>query len=112
MNYLPSKELLSEVLGHKVWKVLGCNMGTLRYCIYPNKGDEPSEYIFPINIYKLAHKCKEWAKNKGYVIGTDLDKVNVWSIKERIIINHFEVYFEDYLEFEIKACQWILENKD
>ena len=64
-----------------------------------------------VNIYELAHMCKEWAFKKGYMIGTDLDKVNVWSIKERIIINHFEVYFEDYLEFEIKACQWILENK-
>ena len=64
-----------------------------------------------INIYELTYKGKVWAKNKGYVVGTDLDKVNVWSIKERIIVNHFEVYFEDYLEFEIKACQWILDNK-
>jgi len=60
----------------------------------------------------LSNKCKAWAFKKGYVVGTDLDKVNVWSIKERIIINHFEVYFEDYLEFEFKACQWILDNKE
>ena len=99
-----SKELLSEVLGYKASYI---QMVGTKLCFSCHiKGGSN------INIYELAHKCKEWASKKGYVVGTDLDKVNVWSIKERIIINHFEVYFEDYLEFEIKACQWILENKE
>ena len=98
-----SKELLSEILGYEVSHLH--TVGTkLCFSCHIKGGSN-------INIYELAHKCKEWAKNKGYVVGTDLDKVNVWSIKECIIVNHFEVYFEDYLEFEIKACQWILENK-
>ena len=88
------KELMSEVLEIEI---------ELQKIVDPNKEC--------CCVYHFSSKCKVWAKNKGYVVGTDLDKVNVWSIKERIIVNHFEVYFEDYLEFEIKACQWILENK-
>ena len=88
------KELMSEVLEIPI---------ELQKIVDPNKEC--------CCVYHFSSKCKEWALKKGYVVGTDLDKVNVWSIRERIIINHFEVYFEDYLEFEIKACQWILENK-
>lgn len=99
-----SKELFSEVSGIDIIHCSKCKASSDLFYIDTNGG----HYI---NIYELGHKCKEWAKNKGYVVGTDLDKVNIWSIKERIIVNHFEVYFEDYLEFEIKACQWILENK-
>ena len=99
-----SKELLREVMGIHIAHCSECKADSDLFYTDIDGG----HYI---SIYELAHKCKEWAKNKGYVVGTDLDKVNVWSIKERIIINHFEVYFEDYLEFEIKACQWILENK-
>ena len=68
--------------------------------------------LYFVNIYELAHKCKEWAKNNGYVIGTDLDRVNVWSIKDRKIVNNFEVYWEDYTEYEIKACEWILKEQN
>ena len=100
-----SKKLMSEIMNDKVKSIRIMNNTIFIY--FENNNQE-----YFIDIYELAYKCKVWAKNKGYVIGTDLDKVNVWSIKERIVINHFEVYFEDYLEFEIKACQWILENKN
>lgn len=107
-----SKELLSEVLNVNVQTEIYeddfCSDNTLIYWEFDGYHNDYKN----INIFELADKCKAWAFKKGYVVGTDLDKVNVWSIKERIIINHFEVYFEDYLEFEIKACQWILDNKD
>ena len=100
-----NKDLLQEVIG-KEYKILKITKYSIK--VIHEEAFNSVEWCE----HKVAHKCKEWAKNKGYVVGTDLDKVNVWSIKERIIVNHFEVYFEDYLEFEIKACQWILDNKD
>lgn len=125
MNYLISKELLSEVLGHKIWKILNCNIGTLRYCIYPNKRDEPSEYTFPINIHELAYKCKEWALNKGYRLLSGFDEKeyeNSPDIEYSCIVNHIyceggcrsDNNFNSYSEPEaiFKACQWILDNKD
>jgi len=61
------------------------------------------------NLYEFIHKdCKDWAKDKGFVIGVDLDNVNIWNINDRKKENHYEVYYEDYLEFKIKACEWIL----
>ena len=117
MNYLPSKELLSEVLGHKIWKVMDCNMGTLRYCIYPNKGDEPSEYIFPINIYELAHKCKEWleiqcpsydimiTENQVYIMN------DIWGEGGASIAYSFSLEKEWYLNLFL-ACQWILDIRN
>ena len=113
MDYLPSKELLSEVLGHKIWKVMDCNMGTLRYCIYPNKGDEPSEYIFPINIYELAHKCKEWAFNNGYYLNIYNDAIDVVLKKScKIVENITDGSFKYSPMLVFKACQWILDNKE
>ena len=50
-----SKELLSEVLGCKVNSCFIDN----NICSYDNNG----AYI-DINIYELAHKCKEWASIK------------------------------------------------
>ena len=126
-----SKELLSEVLGYKVWKVLGHDYGTnqLRFCIYPNKGDVPSEYTFPINIHELAHKCKEWAFEQRYTI-LELGK---WRDSEResylsysVIAKSFDTPLSEAVtcsydnrfhantgvEVIFQACQWILENKD
>ena len=111
-----SKELFEKVMGIKLGNEHNTGqelmfMKTVVYYTDISKKYKLGDIIDDINIYELVHECKVWAKNKGYVVGTDLDKVNIWSIKERIIVNHFDVDFEDYLEFEIKACQWILENE-
>jgi hypothetical protein len=113
-----SKELLSEVLGLKVWRVLGSTENILRYCIYPNKGDEPSEYMFPINIYELAHKCKEWADNTGYILNTSIYDcipfINITN-KNNPINN---ICWPNICEYKsepeaiFKACEWILKQKE
>ncbi len=69
-----------------------------------------------INIYELAHKCKEWANDKGYT----LESTEKWCNYYRGNIN--EVNIDDgYIDYTIadtepeaifKACQWILENED
>ena len=59
---LPSKELLSEVLSSNVQDIdyefmsKSFSESVIRY--YANGKD------YLINIYELAHKCKEWAKKK------------------------------------------------
>ena len=109
-----SKELLSEVLGHKIWKVMDCNMGTLRYCIYPNKGDEPSEYMFPINIHCLSNKCKEWAYLQYGIIIQSYLYNGKWrvDILKGIEIDEFFKNIDSEPEAIFKACQWILDNRN
>lgn len=111
-----SKELLSEVLGLKVWKVLDCNMNTLRYCIYPNEGDEPSEYMFPINIYELAFKCKEWAYENKTLCGYNIELKSYKSENDYWLCELMseDITFSADTEPEaiFEACQWILENKE
>lgn len=115
-----TKELLSEVLGLKVWKVLDENMGTLRYCIYPNKGDEPSEYMFPINIHELAHKCKEWAIKESYDILSGGLEAGLYSCyidysDKRYTLQMNPLHHEfanTEPEAVFAACEWILKTKE
>ena len=118
-----SKELLREVLGRKtITDIAGDGWG---------KDDEIAYWfqdrVFCINIYELAHKCKEWAYAKGYSISSaygfgddemsfsyaSLDKIGVGldtgSI-ENIDVFH-SMATRDEPEAIFKACQWILDNK-
>lgn len=115
-------ELLSAVLGLKVHKVIGLDGSTnqLRYSIYPSKGDDPSDYTFPINIYELAHKCKEWAYTQGYIISSGLTPVlgvnrdgwaEVFSSSTPLDgkLHTFKQLSEPEAVFA--ACQWLLEQQ-
>lgn len=112
MNNIITKELLSEVLNCKVWKVLDVNMHTLRYCIYPNKGDEPSEYMFPINIYELAHLCKRWAEQRNYPLISGAS----YSDGYKCFVDKFPCdlpvtkSYTSEAEAIFKACQWLLDK--
>lgn len=64
---LPSKELLSEVLEINDINLIIYDIdfpNIIEYTQYANitRGVRSTE----INIYELAHKCKEWAISKGY----------------------------------------------
>lgn len=68
-----------------------------------------------VNIYELAHKCKIWAEKEGYVLIEYALCVGI----HKSIFPHEEVYKEKDLFTElfkiervIKACQWILDNKE
>lgn len=119
-----SKELLSEVLGKKVSKI-----GKAGYIndldIGFVDGNRYSSYDLCINIYELAHKCKEWALNKGYRLLSGFDEKeyeNSPDIEYSCIVNHIyceggcrsDNNFNSYSEPEavFKACQWILNNKE
>lgn len=56
----PSKELLSEVLGIDVNEVKGIEANMpICGCVHSDG------WYDEINIYELAHKCKEWANKCG-----------------------------------------------
>jgi len=76
---------------------------------------DDGEMQFEHCIYKFAFKCKEWAHNKGYIIKSLYYRNLCIAILENAkgkgeIIDGKTGKTE--IEAIIKACIWILENKD
>lgn len=98
-----SKELLSEVLEISIDSISECNGDQGNLIIYYQRLSDKSSSI---NIYELAHKCKEWARNNGYLIYSvpDLAFVKTLSLE-------YCVDFGDKSEIEnvFRSCQWILD---
>lgn len=128
-----SKLLISEVLLKNVEYVLFDTQrikdkinGAIRDSEVAVYFDSKWHYI---NIYELAHKCKEFAETKGYSIMSRPKSLNQKSFKARAFVILDEEYkmctfrlnvlnFEEYQyeadtepEAIFKACQWILDNK-
>ena len=104
-----SKELVYEVLGdlQEDETILESRLHLKTLHFKTEYGEDT------INIYELAHKCKQWAYKQGFLIGSNCrNGVTVTDINTYTILNHFDVDSEDFIEFEIKACQWLLDNKD
>ena len=105
---LPSKELLSEVLGRDVDKVKDIEANTLIYGCVHSDG-----WYDEINIYELSHKCKEWAYNlKQEIIIKSYTVFNAGGC-ELIDKMGFSVYICDAKtepEAIFKACEWIMEQ--
>ena len=102
-----SKELLSEVLSAKVEKFY-IDGTVLKYYASVDLIIGISQSI---NIYELAHKCKEWAYNKGYVIFSSV-QLNGWAVfiqtdKDGIIVSFEGIEHEAIF----KACEWIRTNR-
>lgn len=102
-----SNELLSVVLG------LHCGIKSIKNseviywfdCI-----GEIREYS--INIYELAHKCKEWALKHHYKVISKPDNVpGLWKayVNLSLTSKHGEVA-DTEPEAIFKACQWILDK--
>ena len=115
-----SKELLNAVLGEELYLFHLWNIedNELLYYTEANGGGKR------INIYELAHKCKEWATFKnGKNIITERDISGVYSyIIFMIGITIHNEYLDDTtrilanfkadteLEAIFKACEYILNN--
>lgn len=118
---LPSKELLSEILGLEVYGVkLIQQTSTIRF-IFDAIGENRDSSI---NIYELAHKCKEWAYKKEFKLLSGFDEPQYENSPKEYscIINH--IYCEggcrndnNFIadtepEAVFKASQWIYDNKE
>ncbi len=105
-----SKALLSEVLKETIREVykIGSNsnfkQNTLLFKLYG------SGELCHINIYELAHKCKEWALKHHYKVISKPDNVpGLWEayVNLSLTSKHGEVA-DTEPEAIFKACQWIL----
>ncbi len=104
-----SEKLLSEVLCRKVipnheWE------SSLEYSFMIND----IKHSQSINIYELAHKCKEWARLKGRSLRSNpsWDDCKKYECDDRDY-DDMPMFIEDTEpEAIFKACQWILENKE
>jgi len=115
-----SKELLSEVLDIEL------ELKRNELNPIPTGKESGSEVIFywvkgetyfhngsSINIYELAHKCKEWAYKQGYEIVESAHKLKMRETKKySYVFTTFDgkkILFNPHRTF--KACQWILDNQ-
>lgn len=125
-----SKELLREVLtidyAFNIQPVKEWQTNTLEWY----RTEIYKEQIHSINIYELAHECKEWAFDKGYSISVWKERVfGYYSENTRKFVTfnytgeilsnnvdikdiNFTYKFETEEEYIFKACQWILDNED
>ena len=128
-----SKELLSEVLGYPKNIPYGNEGKTYKLNIvsspYINENGKPDDIYFQtdapglgvnlINVYKLVHKCKEYAYIQGYVISSGLTPVlgvnkdgwaEVFSSSTPLDgkLHTFKQLSEPEAIF--KAAQWVLDN--
>lgn len=111
-----SKELLSEVLNKNILSYEFDMYGNIDYKVINDYGSN-------INIYELAHKCKEWALEKnltlfsGNINNQDNNYESEWSYDCQIF-SHKEgielFYIKSLTEPDaiFKACQWILDSKE
>ena len=128
-----SKELLSSVLGLTVVKGLELEGIVLWYKGIVNINNQPPyAKELNINIYELAHKCKEWAfefrfdnkptNNRYYMQRSGYeDKFNVEKQKREKLgymtltfgcLGHTKTFYADTEpEAIFKASEWILNNK-
>lgn len=119
-----SKELLSEVLNQNVTSVYK-QQEQYRYTTSNTNGALVSWSDVPLpNIYELAHKCKEWALNKGYIIEIGVhptikkdrsDRDYFYKITtdrgQRFISNFVEI-IKTEPEAIFKACEYILKENN
>ena len=100
-----SEELLSEILDTEVKAVELWNNNTIRYFA-------PKDYI--INIYELAHKCKEWGRDKYSIeISSALqrnDSPTYWKGPAVATIGNKTWSANTEPEAISKACEWILKE--
>lgn len=103
-----SKELLSEVLGFDVVKI-EIKDNILDFdCAF-----DAVVIVKKINIYELAHKCKEWALNKNYILLSSIE-IDCSYCDISFIINnkarHKLITGASEIEAIFKACEWILKE--
>ena len=119
-----SKELLAEILDLELVENVQINWQNINEIVYTTKpaGETISEMVEEVysnsrwrcvNIYELAHKCKEWAFNKGYTLvvfktlGYTTYAVEIHDESDYIeLIDSFTTEPDAIF----KACEWILKR--
>lgn len=111
-----SKELLSDVLGANTIEMnpIYERNNMVGYLVHGPQ-ETPSQVHQnhrQINIHELAHKCKEWAHLKGFMVQSypynDIYRADL--LKSIDVDEVFKRNTEPEAIFA--ACQWVLDNKE
>jgi len=109
-----SNELLSEVLGLEIDDMRRDNH-TQNWIDYTTVYDDINQSSM-INIYELAHKCKEWAYSLGHVVSTqyrtDYSNATTSLAWCESLAYEGRQNFKADTEPEaiFRACEWILQQ--
>jgi len=103
-----SKELLSEILDREVINVVGITQIDSRGVVSSKavKFETRKDIYRSINIYELAHKCKEWAYNEHGEILTSFKYKGEWIVEDE----RYRYRADTEPEAIFKACEWILKE--
>jgi hypothetical protein len=105
MEKMISKELLSEVLGidKRLCRIDEIKENYIFFYTMTNAG----EFQNYINIYELAHKCKEWALTEDKCLSSTPYHKELYVCT---ILGDEMFEAETEPEAIFKACEWILEQ--
>ena len=97
-----SEELLKRVMNLKRIDDIYVEDNLLYFCEL-NRG---------INVYELAHKCKEWAWNNGYMLNTVILRADMqtWYCEDDYRTTRSTWKAKTEVEAIFKACEWILKE--
>lgn len=117
---LPSKEVLSAVLGVEIITFEMKQNNVLSYEYNKKSKNKFSGKEFcnrSINIYELAFKIKEYAFNKGYVIYSGIktgSRIHIATMVQRVCGGDYLYYGtgENVLEALTNSCEWILNQQN
>lgn len=99
-----SKTLLTVVLGKTIIKLKLKN----NKIVYVGGNTQKRKKI---NIYELAHKCKEWAfKNNRELYSSSRGHCYISNLNRNNPSNIIDHYAETEIEAIIKACEYILQQ--
>ena len=110
---LPNKKLLKEVLKDRFKDVV------IDGCVISEKNDNTLKifmnicFCYEINIYELAHKCKEWAISKGYYLYSVIVNKEAYAYITYPCNTSLRLFScHSYTEPEaiFKACEYIMEK--
>ena len=104
-----SKELLSEVLGKKVDMIY--TEDYLGHSFKPFIRPLYGSFVDEVNIYELAHKCKEWALTKHNTYLSSWTESSQGVCEASTTNEDKDFFAETEPEAIFKACEWILKDK-
>ena len=109
---MTSKELLSAVypIDETTEIYVGVQESTGRVMWF---GKEYNDCRSEIDIHRVAHKCKEWALSKNYILQSSIEIDCGYCEISYIILNQVKkvlITAESEPEAVFKACEWILDK--
>ena len=108
-----SRELISRVLNLNITLVDTKYSETTKRIRYVTS-DNNDYYI---DVYNLAHKCKVWADNNGYLLSSIINNGKAFSSVSHKTYPHKNICWSNITEHNtepeaiFKACEWILKQE-